>query len=46
MAQDISYLRLSKGNLRNSMGGIRLYKDFESNFVIIYKSFLRISHFL
>lgn len=27
------------------MGGIRLYKDFESNFVIIYKSFLRISHF-
>lgn len=35
-----------KKNLRNSMGSIRLYKDFESHFVIIYKSFLRIRHFL
>lgn len=35
-----------KKNLRNSMGSIGLYKDFESHFVIIYKSFLRISHFL
>ena len=33
-------------NLRNSMGSICLYEDFKSHFVIIYKSFLRISHFL
>lgn len=33
-------------NLRNSMGSIRLYKNFKGDFIIVYKSFLRISHFL